>query len=71
MFYSILVGEEPDSVLLKKREEAEPSQDDTDQPLLIACVAPKILPFPKELELQLFSISIQEFLCVSTSFWDL
>lgn len=29
MFYSILVGEEPDSVLLKKREEAEPSQDDT------------------------------------------
>lgn len=43
---SILVGEEPDSVLLKKGEEAEPSQDDTDQPVLIA---PKILPFPKEL----------------------
>jgi hypothetical protein len=40
----------------KKIEEAEPSQDDTDQPLLLA---PKILPFPKELELHLFSISIQ------------
>ena len=49
MFYSIQVGEEPD----------------TDQPPLLA---PKILPFPKELELHLFSfsISIQEFLCVST-----
>jgi hypothetical protein len=36
MFYSIRVGEEPDSVLLKKkREEAEPSQDDTDQSLLL------------------------------------
>ena len=51
--------------IVKKREEAEPSQDDTDQPLLLA---PKILPFPKELELHLFSISIQEFLCVSTPF---
>ena len=30
MFYSILVGEEPDSV--KKRGEAEPSQDDMDHP---------------------------------------
>ncbi|KAF6138352.1 hypothetical protein GIB67_030565, partial [Kingdonia uniflora] len=49
---------------VKKREEVEPSQDDTDQPLLLA---PKILPFPKELELHLFSISTQEFLCVSTS----
>ena len=29
MFHSIRVGEEPDSVLLKKRKEAEPSQDDT------------------------------------------
>ncbi|KAF6138384.1 hypothetical protein GIB67_037674 [Kingdonia uniflora] len=29
---------------VKKREEVEPSQDDTDQPLLLA---PKILPFPK------------------------
>ena len=48
--------------ILKKIEESEPSQDDTDQPLLLA---PKILPFPKELELHLFSISIQEFLCVS------
>ena len=47
----------------KKIEEAEPSQDDTDQPLLLA---PKILPFLKELEFHLFSISIQEFLCVST-----
>ena len=56
MFYSMRVGEEPDSVFLKKIEEAEPSQDDTDQPLLLA---PKILPFPKELELHLFSISIQ------------
>ena len=47
MFYWILVGEEPDSVLLKKKgKEAEPSQDDTDQPVLLA---PKILPFPKEL----------------------
>ena len=45
--------------ILKKRGEAEPSQDDTDQPLLLA---PKILPFPKELELHFFSISIQEFL---------
>ena len=49
--------------ILKKIEESEPSQDDTDQPLLLA---PKILPFPKELELHLFSISIQEFLGVST-----
>ena len=38
-----------------------------DQPLLLV---PKILPFPKELELHLFSISIQEFLCVSTPLWD-
>ena len=67
MFYSIRVGEEPDSVFLKKIEKSEPSQDDTDQLLLLA---PKILPFPKELELHLFSISIQEFLCVSTPLWD-
>ena len=53
--------------ILKKIEEAEPSQDDTDQPPLLA---PKILPFPKELELHLFSISIQEFLCVFTPLWD-
>ena len=58
MFYSIQVGEDPDSVFFKI-EKSEPSQDDTDQPLLLA---PKILPFPKELELHLFSISIQEFL---------
>ena len=65
MFYSIRVGEEPDSIFLKKKiEKSEPSQDDTDQPLPLA---PKILPFPKELELHLFSISIQEFLCVSTT----
>ena len=44
MFYSIRVGEEPDSVFLKKIEKSEPSQDDTDQLLLLA---PKILPFPK------------------------
>lgn len=31
---------------------------------------PKILPFPNELEFHLFSISIQEFLCVSTLLWD-
>jgi hypothetical protein len=54
MFYSIQVGEDPDSVFFKI-EKSEPSQDDTDQPLLLA---PKILPFPKELELHLFSISI-------------
>ena len=66
MFYSIQVGEDPDSVFFKI-EKSEPSQDDTDQPLLLA---PKILPFPKELELHLFSISIQEFLCVSTPLWD-
>ncbi|GGV47148.1 hypothetical protein GCM10010182_83030 [Actinomadura cremea] len=47
--------------ILKKIEEAEPSQDDTDQPPLLA---PKILPFPKDLELHLFSI--QEFLYVFT-----
>lgn len=35
MFYSILVGEEPDSVLKKKRGEAEPSQDDMDHPLFL------------------------------------
>lgn len=58
MFYSIQVGEEPDSVL-KNMEEAEPSQDHTDQPLLLA---PKILPFPKFSSIS----SIQEFLCVST-----
>jgi hypothetical protein len=49
--------------ILKKIEKSEPSQDDTDQPLLLV---PKILPFLKELELHLFFISIQEFLCVST-----
>ena len=67
MFYSIRVGEDPDSVFVKKIEKSEPSQDDTDQPLLLA---PKILPFSKELELHLFSISIQEFLCVSTPLCD-
>ena len=41
MFYSIQVGEDPDSVFFKI-EKSEPSQDDTDQPLLLA---PKILPF--------------------------
>lgn len=66
-FYSIRVGEEPDSVFLKKIEKSEPSQDDTDQLFLLA---PKILPFPKELELHLFFISIQEFLCVSTPLRD-
>ncbi|KAG8499170.1 hypothetical protein CXB51_005612 [Gossypium anomalum] len=53
-----------DSPDLNQAEKSEPSQDDTDQPLLLA---PKILPFPKELELDLFSSSIQEFLCVSTT----
>ena len=48
--------------ILKKIKELEPSQDDTDQPLLLV---PKILLFPKEMELHIFSISIQEFLCVS------
>ena len=32
--------------IVKKRGEAEPSQDDTDHPVLLA---PKILPVPKEL----------------------
>ncbi|MFQ6654652.1 hypothetical protein Gotur_025551 [Gossypium turneri] len=50
------------SGILKKIEKSELSQDDTDQPLLLA---PKILPFSKELELHLFSSSIQEFLYVS------
>lgn len=68
MFYSIRVGEEPDSVFLKKKiEKSEPSQNDTDQLLLLA---PKILSFPKKLELHLFSIFIQEFLCVSTPLRD-
>ncbi|MBA0628365.1 hypothetical protein Godav_023106, partial [Gossypium davidsonii] len=49
MFYSIRIGE---VVFLKKIEKLEPSQDNTDQPLLLA---PKILSFPKELELHLFS----------------
>ena len=53
--------------IIKKIEKSEPSQDDTDQPLLLV---PKILPFPKELELDLFSISIPEFLCVSTPLRD-
>lgn len=58
-FYSILVGEKPDPVLLQKKgEEAEPSQDDTDHSLLLA---PKILPFLTELELHLFSMSIPGF----------
>lgn len=56
MCYSILVGEEPDPVLGKKKgEEAEPSQDDTDHSLLL-----KDLTI-SELELHLFSISIPEF----------
>lgn len=59
MFYSIRVGEEPNSVFLK---EAEPSQDDTDQPLLLA--------FLRQRSYRNFSyipfFSIQEFLCVST-----
>ena len=50
--------------IIKIIDEAEPSQDDTDPPTPF--FAPKILPFPKELEFHLFSISIQEFLCVST-----
>ncbi len=40
MFYSIRVGEEPDSIFLKKKiEKSEPSQDDTDQPLLLRSCA--------------------------------
>jgi hypothetical protein len=39
MFYSIWVGEEPDSVFLKKIEKSEPSQDYTDQPLLLRSCA--------------------------------
>jgi hypothetical protein len=35
MFYSILVGEEPDSVFLKKTGEAEPSQDDMGRPFFL------------------------------------
>lgn len=60
MFYSIFdTGRRrPRLGILKKIEKSEPSQDDTDQPLLLA---PKILPFSKELEFHLFSISIQEF----------
>ena len=53
--------------ILKKIEESELSQDDTNKPHLLA---PNILPFSKELELHFFSISIQEFLCVSTPLWD-
>lgn len=52
---------------MKKIEEAEPSQDDTYQPLFLR---QKSDLFPKELEFHLFSISIQEFLCVSTLLWD-
>jgi hypothetical protein len=58
MFYSILVGEEPDSVLLKK----EGKQNQVKMIRITLLLAPKILPFPKELELHFFSISIQEFL---------
>lgn len=60
MFYSILVGEEPDSVLVKKEgKQNQVKMIRYGSPLLLA---PKILPFPKELELHFFSISIQEFL---------
>ena len=41
--------------IIKIIDEAEPSQDDTDPPTPF--FAPKILPFPKELEFHLFSIS--------------
>jgi len=58
MFYSILVGEEPDSVLLKK----EGKQNQVKMIRITLLLAPKILPFPKELELHFFSISIQKFL---------
>jgi len=41
MFYSLRVGEEPDSVflILKKIEKSELSQDDTDQPLFLRSCA--------------------------------
>jgi len=70
MFYSTLVGEEPDSVLVKKEgKQNQVKMIRYGSPLLLA---PKILPFPKELGLHFFSISIQEFLSVSTPFfWDL
>jgi hypothetical protein len=49
MFYLFDTGRRRTRLgILTKIEEAEPSQDDTDQPLLLA---PKILPLPKELEL--------------------
>ncbi|MFQ6629664.1 hypothetical protein Gotur_006796, partial [Gossypium turneri] len=61
----VLLDTSKTSDILKKIEKSELSQYDTDQPLLLA---PKILPFSKELELHLFSNSIQEFLYVSQPF---
>jgi hypothetical protein len=52
--------------ILKKRGEAEPSQDDMDRPFFLR---QRSLPFLKELGLHFFSISIQEFLSVSTPFF--
>ena len=66
MFYSILVGEEPDSVLLKK----EGKQNQVKMIWITPSSCAKDLTFPKELELHFFSISIQEFLCVSTPFFE-
>lgn len=48
--------------IIKRIEETKPTQDDTDQHLLLA---PKILSFLKELEFRVFFIFIKEFLCVS------
>ncbi|KAG9438516.1 hypothetical protein H6P81_021549 [Aristolochia fimbriata] len=52
--------------IVKKKEEAEPSQDDTDQPLPLA-LHQRSYQFRRNWS-YLFSISIQEFLCVSTPF---
>ena len=65
MFYSILVGEEPDSVFLKK----EGKQNQVKMIWIAPSSCAKDLPFPKELGLHFFSISIQEFLSVSTPFF--
>ena len=55
------------SGILKKIEKSEPSQDDTDQPLFLR---QRSYHFRSNWSYIYFSISIQEFLCVSTPLRD-
>ena len=69
MFYSIRVGEEPDSILLKNREIRTKSRWYGSTPPL-AFLRQRSYHFRSNWSYIYFSISIQEFLCVSTPLRD-